>query len=449
MTDTNVTRIIDSRFDEQVAEIQKLCAIPSVSRGEPEDGMPLGRQVHNALKYTLDLAKRLGFDDARSLDGYCGVIDYGTGDETLVIMGHIDVVPAGPDWSSDPFKPEIRNGRIYGRGVIDDKGPVVSALYALHAVREAGIPLKRRVRIFVGCDEEAGWSCVDRYKKTEPEPTLAFTPDGSYPVVNSEMSICHATYGKKLTGSGVRISCGTAANVVPGAAEAALPFDAKEVASACGAKITVDGNRLIVKGRGGHAAMAELAVNALQYLLKALAEQPLTGEDLSTAKTLYGLFGLDQHGESLSLDVCDASGRLSLQPTMLEWTEDGVKFTLDCRHPVSLGGDELIERFDALFGSAGYSRVEASDSVGHYVAPDTELVTTLTDLYEELSGRRLEPLSIGGGTYARAFENAVAFGAEPVDGPEEAHMPDESTGLDEVRFNTVAIAEAIRRLAGK
>lgn len=449
MTDANVTRIIDREFDEQIDEIRKLCAIPSVSRGEPEAGKPLGRHVHDALHYTLDLAKRLGFADARSLDGYCGVIDYGTGDETLVIMGHIDVVPAGPDWSSDPFKPEIRNGRIYGRGVIDDKGPTVSALYALHAIKEAGIDLKRKVRIFVGCDEEVGWSCVERYKKTEPEPTMAFTPDGSYPVVNSEMSILHASYEKKLDNSGVRVSCGTAANVVPGAAEAILPFDAEKVASPRGTKITADGNRLSVKGRGGHAAMAELAVNALSHLFKALSEQPLTGDDLATATALHALFGFDQHGEGLGVDTTDASGRLTLQPTMLEWTEDSVKVTIDSRHPVSFTGDELIKKLDETFGSVGFVRAEASDSVGHFVAPDTELVTTLTDLYEELSGERLEPLSIGGGTYARAFENAVAFGAEPVNGPEEAHMPDESTGLDEVRFNTVAIAEAIRRLAGK
>ena len=141
---------INARFDEQIHSLRELISIPSVSRGEALPGMPLGQHVHDALTYTLELAGKLGFENARSLDGYCGVVDYGTGEEMLMIMAHLDVVPAGPAWSSDPFAPEIRNGRLYGRGVVDDKGPAVSALYALSAVKEAGVPLRRRVRILLG-----------------------------------------------------------------------------------------------------------------------------------------------------------------------------------------------------------------------------------------------------------------------------------------------------------
>ena len=116
------------------------------------------------------------------------------------------VVPAGSGWTSDPFTLTRKDGRLIGRGVLDDKGPAISSLYALRAIKEAGIPLKRRVRIFLGCDEERGWACVNRYKQTEPNPTLAFTPDGSYPVINSEKNIGQTTYTKKLSGSEVRIS---------------------------------------------------------------------------------------------------------------------------------------------------------------------------------------------------------------------------------------------------
>ena len=162
--------LIDQHFDEQLTALGTLIAFPSVSQGEPEEGMPLGRHIHNALNYTLDLAREMGFS-ARSLDGYCGVIDYGEGDEMLMIMAHLDVVPAGNGWSSDPFTLTQKDGKLIGRGVQDDKGPAISSLFALRAIKEAGIPLKRRVRIFLGSDEERGWTCVDRYKKIEPNPT--------------------------------------------------------------------------------------------------------------------------------------------------------------------------------------------------------------------------------------------------------------------------------------
>ena len=442
--------IINANFEDQLQATIGLMAIPSVSRGEPKPGMPLGQEVHRALTYALELAKKLGFQDARSLDGYCGVVDYGQGEETLMIMAHLDVVPAGPAWSSDPFQPEIREGRLYGRGAIDDKGPAVSALYALYAVKEAGIPLKRRVRILLGCDEEQDWACIDRYKQTEPAPTLAFTPDGAYPVVHSERNILHTVYEKKWDApSGLRIRCGTAANVIPGEAEAMLPFDAEPVAAKGCGLLSGSGNMLRAVGRGGHAAEPHLAKNALLALLAALCRQPLEGEDLATVTGLHALLGDDLHGEGFGLDVSDASGRLTLSPDMLHWDAEGARITLDCRYPFSLTLEQVLEKQDAAFQALGFARIHTKNSPGHYVSPDSELVRSLLDIYSKETGRPAKPLAIGGGTYARAFGNAVAFGVEPEEGVAEAHMPDESSGLEEIRFNTVVIAEAIKRLAGE
>ena len=440
--------IIDRTMPALLADLQALIRIPSVSRGTPEDGMPLGRHVHDALHYTLDTAKRLGFSEARSLDGYCGVVDYGEGDEMLMIMAHLDVVPAGTGWTSDPFEPVIRDGRLYGRGVEDDKGAAIAALYALSAVKEAGIPLRRRVRIFLGCDEELGWLCIDRYKKTEPDPDIAFTPDGSYPVVHSEMGICQTRYERKLTGSAVNIDCGIAANVIPGEAKATLTFPAKAAACRADVKLTVDGDTISTVGRGGHAAMPDLASNALTALIGVLAKQELTGDDRAIAEGLHNLLGDDLHGERLGVDVTDESGHLTLSPDMLKWDETGVAITLDCRHPFSMPAEKLLEKLDAAFAPLGFTRAYQKISAGHFVSPDSELVTTLLDIYALNTGREAASLCIGGGTYARSFENAVAFGAEPEDGPEEAHMPDESSAISEIRFNTLVMAEAIKRLAG-
>jgi succinyl-diaminopimelate desuccinylase len=441
--------LIDQHFEEQLSSLGKLISFPSVSQGEPEEGMPLGRHIHNALTYTLDLAREMGFS-ARSLDGYCGVIDYGEGDEMLMIMAHLDVVPTGNGWTSDPFTLTQKDGRLIGRGVMDDKGPAISSLYALRAIKEAGIPLKRRVRIFLGCDEERGWSCVDRYKKTEPNPTLAFTPDGQYPVINSEKNIGQTTYTKKLTGSEVRISCGTAPNVIPGEAVAYLPFTPEPVEASHGMLLSGnDEGELRAVGRAGHASTPQDAQNALLALLDALKEQPLNAEDLATASSLAALLAFDQHGEAFGLDITDDSGRLTLSPNMIEWTEDSVTITLDCRFPFSVSPEQLLAAEDEKFAQIGFTRVHEKISKGHYIDPNCELVNTLLDIYSEATGKKAKPLSIGGGTYARSFDNAVAFGVEPEGEAAQAHMPDESCPVESVRFDTKLIAEAIKRLAGK
>jgi len=441
--------IIDKTFEEQLDALAGLIAIPSVSQGTPEPGAPLGRSVNDALEYTLSLAKKLGFPNARSLDGYCGVVDYGEGDETLMIMAHLDVVPAGPAWSCEPFALTRRDGRLLGRGVLDDKGPAVSALYALYAIKEAGIPLKRRVRLLFGCDEERGWAGIERYKKTEPDPTLAFTPDGSYPVINSEMGICQTTYTKKLSGSKVKISCGTAPNVIPGEAVATLPFTPEPVKAKAGMQLVGTDSELRAIGRGGHASRPQDAKNALLMLLYALKEQPLEADDLALASSLAALLGFDQHGETFGLDVTDASGRLTLSPDMLEWNENEVSITLDCRHPFAVTPEKLLATMDEKFGQIGFTRTYEKVSAGHFIDPGCELVKTLIDVYSQETGKKAKPLSIGGGTYARAFENAVAFGIEVEGEPAQCHMPDESRTVESVRFDTRMMAEAIRRLAGE
>ncbi len=440
--------LIDKHFNRQLDSLAKLISFPSVSQGKPEEGMPLGRDIHNALAYALDLSKELGFS-ARSLDGYCGVVDYGEGEEMLMIMAHLDVVPAGSGWTSDPFTLTRKEGRLIGRGIADDKGPAISALYALYAVKEAGIPLKRRVRIFLGCDEERGWSCVNRYKQTEPEPTLAFTPDGQYPVINSEKNIGQATYTKPLSGSEVRIFCGIAPNVIPGEATASLPFTPEPVTSTHGMLLSGKEGELRAVGRSGHASTPQDAQNALLALLDALKEQPLRAEDLAVASSLAALLGFDQHGEAFGLDIMDESGRLTLSPNILEWTEDSVSITLDSRFPFSVTPEKLLASLDEKFSQIGFSRTWQKISKGHYIDPNCELVTTLLDIYSKATGKRSEAISIGGGTYARSFENAVAFGIEPVGEPAQAHMPDEYCTEQNVRFDTRLMAEAIARLAGK
>lgn len=440
---------IDDHMDRELEDLKGLLRIPSVSRGTPEPGMPLGREVNDAMEYTLALAKKLGFTETKNLDGYCATVEFGEGDEMLMIAAHLDVVPAGKGWNSDPFEPVIRNGRMICRGVLDDKGPAVSALYAMAAVKESGLKMKRRVRLFLGGDEEVGWQCIDRYKETEEMPTLGFTPDGGYPVVNSEMGILQAKYVLNTPAESVKIHCGTAANVVPGEAEAELAFEAVPCGVPEGYTAEFEGNTIRVKSFGGHAAMNDLAKNALHALLDILTQQPLSDADYAAASALHALFDYDCHGEGFGLDVKDESGYLTLSLDMMDWDENGLAITLDSRHPFSISEQEVYEKLDASLCVLGFERNPLKHQDGLFVPRDSELVSTLLDIYNTILNRHSEPLAIGGGTYSRAFPNMVAFGPEPEGDPGECHMPNESMGLADIRFNTLAMAEAIRRLAAE
>ena len=422
--------IIEKSSENQVKDLQELIRIPSVSRGEPKEGMPYGENVYNALRKAQEIAKKLGFENVWDVEARCGVVEYGEGDELVAVMAHLDVVPEGTGWTYPPYGAEIHDGAMYGRGTADDKGAAVSALYALYALKESGAKMKRRVRILLGCDEERGSTGMERYREVEGEPTMAFTPDASYPVVNSEMNISHMVF-KKAYPTAVRAKVGTAMNVIPGEAASEVPA-------------------LAYKGKEGHASMPDHADNALMKLLRGLSEADLPAEDKKTFAGLVPLFCGVNHGEGLGVDFTDASGRLTLAVTRLIADETGVTVGFDCRYPASMTFEQLTGPIDERMGALGFVVQDRSNSLGHYIAPDTELVSTLMDVYGELSGDRdAKPLSIGGGTYAREFKNAVAIGVTRPDRPDLCHIANENILLSEMLFNTRYMAECLRRLAAE
>ncbi|MFR6495538.1 MAG: M20/M25/M40 family metallo-hydrolase [Ruminococcus sp.] len=176
----------------------------------------------------------------------------------LGILCHLDVVPAVPsNWKSDPFTAEIRDGRIYGRGAIDDKGPAVAVLYALRAIRESGIPLRKNVRFLLGCNEENGSTDLEYYMARHAMPPQVFTPDGSYPIIHLEKGMLRLQFTKATADPIARFSAGTAPNAVP--ADAAVSLSAAFCGTAeQGSQITRQ-NELAYKGIAAHASTPESA----------------------------------------------------------------------------------------------------------------------------------------------------------------------------------------------
>ena len=421
--------------------------------GAAEEGAPFGRAVDEALRHALATAEGLGLSTT-NMEGYVGCIEHGEGEEMLGVICHMDVVPEGTGWEHPPYGAEIEDGIMYGRGTLDDKGPAMAAIYALAAIKEAGIPLRRRVRVILGTNEETGWGCMDYYRKHGEAPTLAFTPDGEYPVVNSEKGILHTTFEKKFE-SRIRMKAGTRPNVVAGRTEAFLPVCECKVRAAV-EKAGLDdftfeinpaegGTQLNVIGLDAHASTPELGRNSLQAAFAVIDLIGIEGEDGEMIARLHEAFGMGLHGEAMGLDVTDASGRLTLNPGVIDWDENGISaLKIDVRHPISLSKEDVKA---AETKALGMELVHEHAQHGLYVPADSELVSKLLAVYAERTGKYLPPLAIGGGTYARAFDNAVAFGCEIPGVPAPVHMPNEFISLDDLMFNAHMIADAILALA--
>lgn len=454
-----VDKWIDDHKDELLAALKANLSIASVKDTDNAfEGAPFGPMIKKALDDALNRGRELGFETV-DYDGYCGAIDMAGGEEQLGIICHLDVVPEGTGWTYPPYGAEIHDGKLYARGTMDDKGPAFAALYAMKAIKECGVPLKRSVRLILGCDEESGMSCLKHYNKVAKAPTLSFSPDAEYPVVNSEKMIFRTEYEKKFD-SAITLHAGTRRNVVPGEATATVPLALSRMVPimeafmegsefACSAEALDDeSTRIVVKGLAAHASAPEQGKNAMQAMLALLDKLPLEGEDAHTVNALTNAIKFDCHGETLGIDSEDASGRLTFNPGVLDWDENGIsRLTFDVRAPISSKADELERRITEGLKETGLVQTEMSYSEGYYVSPDDELVSKLLDVYAERFAQRLEPLAIGGGTYARHMKNSVAFGIERPGEPGRAHMPNEFIPVDDLIEDTKTIADAIMALA--
>ncbi len=445
---------------EMIETLKDFIKIESVkSAGQPN--MPYGKGIFDAIMYVQSTAERLDLECV-NLFGHMAYVDYGEGDEMLGILTHLDVVPKGEGWTVPAFEGVEKDGRIYGRGAIDNKGPAIAALYALKALSDNCAQLGKKVRLIFGADEESGWADMDFYKQHEQWPDVAFSPDGEYPVINSEKGLMHIQL--KLSAEPVTegvcvtsMSAGTRVNVVPNKADcfikAPLSVIQKSLGTyACpiGAQLSCEdaGEGLVhimAAGKSAHGSRPDQGVNAAASLLKYLGTLPLCAGALSEG--LYDLstqIGIYVNGEPLGLDMSDESGRLTFNLGTVSLSGNMLKAGLDIRYPKSMNPEQIKEKLQN-----GFSRFEISypHSLGaHFVPEDSELVTKLKEAYTEITGEEAYCFSIGGATYARAFENAVTFGPVFPGQPSVEHGPDEYIEIETLIKNAQIIANAVIKL---
>ena len=455
--DAKLNAIIESMHDEMIDTLQKWIRVPSV-KGEVAPGAPFGKEVRSMLDMALADCEQMGFK-TQNFDGYIAHADLGEGsdEDALAILAHLDVVPEGDGWKYPPYGAVIENGRMYGRGTSDDKGPAVAALYAMKAVKDAGIPLRRKVRLILGCDEESGWEDIAHYNKVATMPRMGFSPDASYPIINIEKGICRLELHGVLSNEGLQVIAfnnGERPNVIPGRASALVVGDAATVAQAEAAakkldipaevQLTDKGVSITVTGISGHAAYPETARNANGEMLLLLRELGVQGD----LRLLADKIGLDYKGEGLEISVSDGiSGYLTCNLGIIRAGEGGVYATLDIRYPVMTNPDMIIKNVSASLPGMRVEAMEVKEP--HHVPAGSELVQNLLDAYHEVTGYERKCLYTGGGTYARSLQEGVAFGASFPQDEDLAHQANEYADIEGLYKNIKIFALAIVKLAGK
>ena len=192
---------VDKEKENMLKSLSEILKIDSV-RGDKKVDAPFGEGPKQCLNFILKIALEMGFK-IKNVDNYMGWAEYGNGNEMVAVLGHLDVVPAGNGWSKNPFSGDIENGNIHGRGAVDDKGPIIACLYALNAIKNSKLPLKRRIRILFGTNEETGSTDIKYYLDKDGEiPVCGFTPDGEFPLINGEKGIINASFRKTFKRSG-------------------------------------------------------------------------------------------------------------------------------------------------------------------------------------------------------------------------------------------------------
>ena len=458
---------IESQKEQMLEDLAELVKIDS-QRTEEKPGMPYGEGPAKALETAQKLMKNYGLD-TKNYDNRVVTGDFGPGEKELDILAHLDVVPVTEDWTvTKPFEPLILNGNIYGRGTADDKGPAIAALYAVRAIKELKLPLKKSVRLVFGSDEECGSSDLKYYYSVEKEAPYTFTPDGDFPVINLEKARLEKKFQADFGVADampkiLSLKAGDKSNVVPGKAEAIfaglsdtdLQTAAAETAKDTGACFTWEstGDKIVLhaKGTAAHASTPEAGNNALTALLCLIKRLPIANSE--GYRKLCALARLFPHGDTcgkaLKVDMSDdISGALTMSLGVLRYTQEHLEGIFDCRAPLCATEENLTEIVRAALEADGIKMESGKMKPAHYVPADSPFIKILLESYERYTGIKGEPLAIGGGTYVHELERGVAFGCMTEEVDNHMHGDDEFMVIDTILMSAKLFADVIMKLCG-
>lgn len=434
--------LVDQYREEMYEELAELIRFNTVNdQSTAGENAPYGKANREALDRVMETGKRLGFE-VKDYDGYAATIGWGTEGKEVGVLSHMDVVPVGDGWNTDPFDPVIIDGKMFGRGTIDDKGPMIAALYAMKAVKESGLPVKNHMKHIIGCNEEEGHNCVKYYLTKEKGPDMGFSPDACFGVIHAEKTILRFEISKEweqMNTNGLsveKIEAGTVANAVPNLAKVWLK--------------DAEGNTEVKDFHGvtAHAMCPWVGENAILPMLDYLRGLDLADDSVKEFfQSLYDLFEDGWEGGNLGIACEDKlSGKLTMNLGIMEMNEHRGSVKIDIRCPIHSDPQVIIKTVELACKSKGLHPEVIYLCDALYVPKDSELVQTLLGVYNEMTGRDEVPMTIGGGTYCREVENVVSYGPIFPGEPDLAHQANEYIDLENMALAAKIYAQALYEL---
>lgn len=423
---------LENNFSEFLNNLDRVVSIPSYYQ-EDSTKYPFGENIQKVLEEMIDICKELGFRIYIDSEGYYGYAEIGSGEKLVGVLGHLDVVPPGDlsKWENEPFKPVIKDGKYYGRGAQDDKGPTLAAIYALKTLLDCGFKLKYRVRFIFGTDEENLWRDMPKYVEKEEIPTVGFTPDSKFPLIYSEKGLLQCKLIAKNE-SGLVFKGGDAFNSVPSNIIVPKNEELMKVLLELNYEFKDKDEVIEIVGKSVHAQVAETGINAINRYMHALTK---LGKETKSGKFITeNLIGYDFAEPIFELVKDEHSGELKFNVGKIEFTEENEILMIDMRIPVTYDKEKIVETLSRKAKEYGFEYIQHDYLKSIYVPLDSELITTLMSAYQEITGdMESQPVASGGATYARAMNNCVAFGCVLPGSPKTEHQPNEYIILDDIK----------------
>ncbi|MBM7704864.1 dipeptidase PepV [Metabacillus iocasae] len=467
MTKINWMEEVKKREAEIIEQTQQFLRIKSVLEERAGENAPFGEGIQQALEFLLNKGEKDGFQ-VKNVDGYAGHIEMGQGDDLVGVLCHVDVVPEGDGWSVEPYGAEIKDGKIFARGAIDDKGPTMAAYYAMKIVNDLELPINKRIRMIIGTDEESNWRCVDHYFEHEEMPTMGFAPDADFPLIYAEKGIADFDLVQAPTEISTtkttilkELRSGRRYNMVPDFAQATIEHHEEEnqLKSAfekflqdkqVSGSVSSEGNLMVLEltGVSAHGSVPQKGKNAGLLLSEFLHTQHLDDQAQQFIKYVQNYFVEDCTGDKLGVSYSDEiTGSLTMNVGILSYTSDnGGKLGVNMRYPVTANSESIMSIIKEKNEPYGIKVEHFSNSKPHHVDKNHHLVKTLQHVYSAQTGEEATLLSIGGGTYARALEAGVAFGPLFPGREEVAHEKDEYMYIEDLLKATAIYAQALYEL---
>lgn len=425
---------------EEYSFLEQLIGIESTGSEafcDPHYGMlPYGQKPFEALSFFLKDAEKAGMRTG-IIENRVGWIEFGPAEADLIgIVCHLDVVPSGEGWNTPPFTLTLKDEVLYGRGIVDDKGPACAAYFAMRRLMEDGYRPSKRIRLILGTDEERTCSCVETYAETGDLPSFAITPDAEFPVIYAEKGILHVRVFTD-SASSIKAEGGSAANMVP---------------SSCSA--VINGTEYTAKGVMAHASRPELGTNAFFKLIRKLNEENVDYSASPILSFIGNEIATCSSYEYTGCTIVDDSGSVTSNPSILNCDGTGESLVIDIRCPVTYKMSDITSHLSEIAAPYGLKVEVLSQMEPLNKSKDMLQVSMLTDIWKnnmssysgfkpEYLEKYTEPIAIGGGTYARHMPNTIAFGVQTPWQIDQCHQANECRNIKDFETDIKVLTEAI------